>query len=65
MAIALLVDDIPVGLPDSLEQAKKLAEPYIVENRKVSIERGSTTAPLQAMQTWNYCYKEQDWVEQK
>lgn len=62
MAIALLIDDVPIGLPDSLEQAKKSAEPYIAEKRRVSIERGSTTAP---MQTWIYDYQEQDWVEQK
>ena len=61
MGIALLIDDIPIGMPDSQEHAKKLAEAYIQEKRKVSIERGSTTV---RMQRWNYDFQEQDWVEE-
>lgn len=62
MGIALLVDDKLIGMPESVEQAKKVAEPYIIEQRKISIKQGSTVAP---MQIWIYDYKEQDWVEQK
>lgn len=67
MAIALLIDDNPISLPESLELAKKLAEPFIVEKKKVSIECGSTVcgSTVAPMQKWNYCYQEQDWVEQQ
>lgn len=61
MGIALLVDDKPIGMSESVEQAKKFAEPYITEQRKISIEQGSTAAP---MRKWIFDYEEQDWVEQ-
>ena len=62
MGVQLLVDKKPIApLCDSLEEAKQLAEPYIIEKRAISIERGASPA---AMQTWIYDYKEQDWVEQ-
>ena len=38
MGIQLLADNKLIALPDSLEQAKKLAEPYIIEKREIKIE---------------------------
>lgn len=61
MGIQLLADNKLIALPDSLEQAKKLAEPYIIEKREIKIECSASPAP---MRNWIYDYKERDWVEQ-
>lgn len=61
MGIQLLVDNKLFALPDSLEQAKQLAEPCVIEKREIRIERSAWLAPIQI---WIYDYKELDWVEQ-
>lgn len=66
MHIALLVDNKIIEMTASLEQAKKLAEPYIVENRQIGIEhRESYTERPAPIQIWIYDYDVRDWVEQK
>lgn len=60
MSIQLLADNKLIALPDSLEQAKTLAEPYIIEKREIKIECSASPAP---MQNWFYDYKVRDWIE--
>jgi len=66
MHVALFVDNKIIEMTASVEQAKQLAEPYIVENRQVSIEhRESYTEKPAPIRIWVYHYDVYDWVEQK
>ena len=60
MVIMLFVDNKPIEMADTLEQAKQLAEQYIARELAVRIERTAAPAPVHA---WNYDYEDQDWVE--
>lgn len=59
MAIALFVDEKLISTPESLDQAKQMAEQHIRDKKQVRIE---CTAWLSAVQSWTYDEKERDWI---
>jgi hypothetical protein len=63
MGYVLYTDDKPTTNPvNTLEEAKQLAAPHIMNKRPLKI--ASFVAPVPS-QIWIYDYDENDWVEQR
>jgi len=60
MGFMLYVDDKLTAVGKSLEEAKRLAEPYLTDTRQLRIESAVAPAPTQI---WNYHYDIRMWVE--
>lgn len=56
------IDDKPTSVVNSLEEAKQLAEPHIVNRLSLRIESLVAPAPSQI---WIYDHRITDWVEQR
>jgi hypothetical protein len=62
MGYMVYIDDKSTRVVDTLEEAKHLAAPYIVNRRSPRIESLVAPAPSQI---WIYDFDIEDWVEQR
>ena len=62
MGFMLFVDDTFTAVGKSLDEAKRLAVPYLSGARSLRIESAVAPAPTQ---TWNYDHDMRTWVERK
>lgn len=62
MGYMIYIDDKPTNVVNSLEEAKQLVGPQMVNRSSLRIESLVAPAPSQI---WIYDYKVPQWVEQK
>ncbi|MDQ3773657.1 MAG: hypothetical protein M3461_04410 [Pseudomonadota bacterium] len=63
MGYVLYIDEKPTTNPvNTLEEARQLAAPHIMNRGRLKIESLVAPAPSQI---WIYDYHENDWVEQR